>query len=104
MLIFDDKYFVEVEAFIRLNSGNLLDFDLMEHIFQRRENYTIYDGTDYYMNVDSVDDFLKLVFDWSLNKNEFEHDTVDILDKRYFYLFRSYKTIERIKKGVFDEG
>lgn len=104
MLIFDDKYFVEIEAYIRLTSGALITLDFTNTVLPGKTNYTIFDEKDYYMNVDDVHEILSMIFDWRLNLGRFKYDTVDILDKRHWYIFRSYKTIERIKKGVFNEG
>ena len=104
MLIFDDKYFVEMEAYISFTSGTLLTIDLTNTVLLEKTNYTIFDDKDYYCCVDDVHEILNLIFDWRMNRGFFENDTVDILDKRHWWMFRSYKTIERIKKGVFNEG
>ena len=102
MLIFDDKYFAEVEAYIHFTSGTLLSIELTNTVLLEKTNYTIFDGQDYYYQVDDVNEIIAMVFDWRMNSGQFENDTVDILDKRSFWFLRSYKTIERIKRGIIE--
>lgn len=102
MLIFDDKYFVEMEAYIGFTSGTLLTIELTNTVLLEKTRYTIFDGKDYYFCVDNVHDILNLLFDWRLNRGQFENDTVDIFDKRHWWMFRNYKTIVHIMKGIIE--
>ena len=102
MLIFDDKYFAEVEAYIHFTSGTLLSIELTNTVLLEKTNYTIFDGQDYYYQVDDVNDIIAMVFDWRMNRGQFKNDTVDMLDKRSFWFLRSYKTIEHIKRGIIE--
>ena len=100
MLFFDDKYFVECECYVRLTSGTLLTWEFTNEVILEKINYTIFDGVDYYYHVDDVHEILDMVFDWRMNRGPFEHDTVDIIDKRHWWMYRSYKTINRLKEEL----
>lgn len=102
MLIFDDKYFAEVEAYIHFTSGTLLSIELTNTVLLEKTNYTIFDGQYYYYQVDDVNEILAMVFDWRMNQGPFKNDTVDMLDKRSFWFLRSYKTIERIMREIIE--
>ena len=95
MLIYDDKLFAEIEMYVYSDGTN---YETSETVLY---NYTVEStmyNEDCFYRVLSVDEVLNKAFDWRMNKGDFEDNKIDILDKRHWWFYRSYKTIKRMKE------
>lgn len=96
MLMTDGKYFVEIELKVWESFDIGYGEDLSEQILAPYVNslFALNDETLIYI-VDNVNLITDIALDWKLNKDDFENDTTDILDKSMLYTFKSMTPIRK---------
>lgn len=90
MLMTDGKYFVEIELKVWESFDIGYSEDLSEQILSSYANsFIVLDDETWIYIVDNVNIITEIGLDWKLNRDDFENDTTDILDKRMWYTFKS---------------